>query len=71
MPGSDYTIFLSVTIVTVSDYAILTPKILPCRGQDMSDYTLLPDQSSHVIFNGERDIIEKAKLVASDFRKRT
>ncbi|KAG1935444.1 protein ALP1-like [Pimephales promelas] len=37
----------------------------------MSDYTLLPDQSSCAVFNDARDVIEKAKLLASDFRKRT
>jgi len=39
MPGSDYTIFLSVTIVTVSDYTILTTKILLCRRQEICQTT--------------------------------
>lgn len=34
----------------------------------MSDYMLLTDQSSLVIFNNEHDVIEKAELV-TDFRK--
>ncbi len=33
-PRLDYTIFLSVTTVTVSDYAILTHKILLCHEQE-------------------------------------
>ena len=34
MPGSDYKIFVSVTIVTVSDYTILTPKNLVMSWMD-------------------------------------
>jgi len=45
----------------LSDYAILAPKILSCRGQD---YTLFPDQSSHAVFNGARDVIEKAGMTS-------
>ncbi len=41
MPGSDYKIFLFVQMLTVSGWAIWT--------KDMTDYTLLPDQSSFAV----------------------
>lgn len=34
----------------------------------MSDYTLLPDQSSFAVFNDMQDVIKKAEL-ATDFWK--
>ncbi len=33
MSSSDYTIFLLITIVIISDYVIVTHKILVCYGQ--------------------------------------
>jgi len=68
MPASDYSIFLFVTIVTVSDYAILSPKLL-CSGQETCQTTcLLADQSSQAVFNNVCDVIKMVEL-GTDFRK--
>lgn len=58
MPGSDYTLCLSVIIVTVSVHAILIPKFLSCT-RNMSDHTLLPDQSSLTVFSDVLDVLNR------------
>lgn len=47
----------SVTIV--SDNEILNPKFLSCCGPEMSDYTLISNQSLLAIFNDMSDFIKK------------
>lgn len=57
MPGSDYTIFLSVVIVTESDYTIFT--IVVSWTRNVSDDILLPDHSSLAVFKHVRSDMEK------------
>lgn len=67
--GSGYILFLSLMIVTVSEYAIFTPKFVVSWTRNMSGYTLLPKQSLLSIFNNMCDVIEKAELVIN-FQKK-
>lgn len=45
-------------VINLSDYAILTTKFMLSSTRNISDYTLLPDQSSVAIFNDVCDVRE-------------
>lgn len=50
-------------VQSLSNYAIMTSKLLSYHGQEMWEYTLLPDQSSLAVFNDVH--IDSASAIVS------